>query len=218
MSEIAYQAGLKAFTDTFAEEEAGFNGSLARAAGRATAKEDKAWWIKNGPSMVFSYYQWRQANPNLVIWHTPDGVPAIELECNITLPDGTVLKAFIDRVFEDRNTGQLLIVDLKSGKTTPATALQLAVYRLCIEETFGVSPKHGAYWMARGGTLDAIHDLERIPPVMVSRWLRDVKKAIDLRLFVPHLTRDCASFCGVREHCYTQNPAVPTPDFTSDIG
>lgn len=216
MSNDPYTAGLTAFNATFAEEEAGFEGRAARAAGRANAKEDKAWWLKNGPSMVHSYYVWRQNNPNLGIWHTPDGTPAIELQCNIKLPDGTILKAFIDRVFEDKNTGQLLIVDLKSGKTNPPTSLQLAVYRLCLEETFGVSPKHGAFWMARTGTLDTIHNLDTIPPEMVSRWLRDVKKAIDMRIFVPHLSKDC-SWCGVKQHCYAQNPSLPRPDFTNDI-
>lgn len=213
MSETAYQAGLAAFKATFEHEESLGNGKPFRSA--AKGKEAKHWWLENGAVMTHRYLTWRKNHPNLDVWITPDGTPAIELQTNITLPDGTVLKAFIDRVMQDKVTGDLLIVDLKTGKTTPGP-LQLAVYRLCVEETFGVSPKHGAYWMARTGELDTIHDLEMIPPVMVSRWLRDVKKAIDMRLFVPKMSRDC-SWCGVKEHCYTQSSSIPRPDFNDDL-
>lgn len=209
-----YGLGLQAFRETLDREVEGFDGPPRAAGGRSP--EDGQWWQANGANMVWAYYQWRMNNPNLGIWHTPDGTPAIELETNITLPDGTLLKAFIDRVMEDKATGELLIVDLKTGKNTPTSPLQLATYRLCIEETFGVSPRKGGFWMARTGTLDAVHDLDRFPPQMVSRWLRDVKKAIDLQLFVPRISKDCG-WCGVKQHCYTQNPAIPRPDFLSDL-
>lgn len=216
MSNDAYAAGLAAFNTTFAQETAQFGNKNIRAAGRANAKEDKQWWQANGPQMVFAYYNWRQSHSNLEIWHTPEGVPAIELQCNVTLPDGTSLLAYIDRVFQDKVTGDLLIVDLKTGKNSPGSALQLGVYRLCLEETFGVSPKHGAYWMGRSGNLDTIYDLDLLPPKAISRWLRDTRKAIELNLFVPKVGKDC-SWCGVKEHCYTQNPALPRPDFDSDL-
>lgn len=216
MSENAYKAGLAAFQNTFAQETAAWGSKTPRAAGRANAKEDRNWWLDNGSRMVFAYYNWRQTHKNLEIWHTPDGVPAIELQCNVKLPDGTLLKAFIDRVFVDTVTGDLLIVDLKSGKNSPGSALQLATYRLCLEIMFGVSPRHGSYWMARSGNLDTIYDLDQIPPKAVSRWLRDARKAIELQLFVPKVSKDC-SWCGVKEFCYTQNPALPRPDFDSDL-
>lgn len=211
----AYQAGLDAFRDSFLTETATFTGNV-RAAGRANAKEGKDWWLTNGAGMVHAYYNWRITHSNLEIWHTPDGVPAIELETNITLPDGTVLKAFIDRVFQDKVTGDLIIVDLKTGKNSPGTALQLAVYRLCIEETFGVSPRYGSFWMARQGNLDHVYDLDVMPPAAVSRWLRDARKAMELGIFIPKVGKDC-SWCGVKDHCYTQNPALPRPDFSSDL-
>lgn len=212
MSDV-YAVGLQAFTDTFFKEEEGFHGPARAAGGRSP--EDKTWWLSNGPNMVFAYYNWRLNNPNLTVWHTPEGVPAIELDTTITLPNGTPLTAKIDRVMQDKSTGELLIVDLKSGKNTPPSPLQLAVYRLCIEETFGVSPTKGGYWMARSGTLDAIHDLNRFPTKIVTRWMMDVKKAIDLQMFVPRISKDCG-WCGVKKHCYTQNPAIPHPDFLLD--
>lgn len=210
----AYQAGINQFHETFAAEEAQHTGKQFRSAG-GKSPEDKGWWLKNGPEMVHRYFNWRHSNPALQVWQTPDGVPAVELEVNVPLPDGTVLKAFIDRVFQDTQHGTLNIVDLKSGKTNP-TPLQLAVYRLCLREQFEVDARYGGYWMARSGTLDKVHDLDAFPPDMISRWLRDVKKAIDSNIFVPKVSKDC-SWCGVRDHCYAYNPAAARPDFFSDL-
>lgn len=215
MSEV-YSAGVDAFTGTFLKGELEFEGKQVRAAGGTRAPEGKDWWLIHGPKMVHAYYQWRTGNPNLVIWHTPDGTPAIELEVNIDLGDGTPLKAFIDRVFMDVVTGELIIVDLKSGKNAPSSSLQLAVYRLCLEKQFGVSPKHGAYWMGRTGTLDRIHDLEAMPPKMVESWMRTIRKQIVDGCFVPRLSKDC-SWCSLRSKCYAYNPAVPAPVFESAI-
>jgi len=190
-----------------------------RTAGRKTKAdpngEDIAWWQRNGPVMVAQYHAWRRQNPNLVIWETPQGAPAIELQVNIQLEDGTMLKGYIDRVFQDFDSGELLIVDLKSGKTTPPP-IQLATYALAIEKTFGFAPRYGSYWMAREGTLDATHDLSRFPPAMVSRWFRDVNKALSMDIYVPHVTRDC-SWCSVKDSCYTQVDNAYRPDFNNDL-
>lgn len=210
MTAAAYEAGLAAFRESMAEYEAKHQGQNFRAGGRATKafpnKEDKSWWMAEGPNMVHAYYNWRQSNPNLDIWVAPNGVPAIELEVNVALPDGTMLKSYIDRVFQDTKTGDQIIVDLKTGKP-PATALQLGVYRLAMEQTFGTAPRYGSYWMGRQGGLDTVHDLSQFPPATVASWMQQVADMIRTGYFVPHVSQRCG-YCSVKKHCYAWNPSL----------
>jgi RecB family exonuclease len=219
MSQVAYDAGLAAFREAFAAEEAKAPDGPWRAGGRATKKfpnkEDKTWWLSEGPTMVHNYYTWRQQNPSLDIWHTPEGVPAIELGVVVTLPGDVVLKSYIDRIFVDKTTGKTMIVDLKTGKP-PKGGLQLAVYRLALQQQFGESPDYGAFWMAREGTLDKVYELDQYPLPMVQRWMRDVKKAIDMQIFVPTISMLC-DYCGVRKFCYAHGATEYVPDFDSDL-
>jgi RecB family exonuclease len=214
-----YEVGLATFRESFAEAEAKGAGKTWKAGGRATKKfpnkEDKTWWMAEGPTMVHNYYNWRMQNPNLEVWRAPDGTPGIELDMNVTIVGNVIVKGKIDRVFQDKNTGQLIIVDLKTGKP-PASGLQLAVYRLALDAQFGVSPDYGAYWMARGGTLDKVWNLNEYPIKMVSRWLRDTKKAIDMGVFIPHTGILC-DYCGVRKHCYAFGNNEYIPDFDNDL-
>ena len=214
-----YEVGLATFRESFAEAEAKGAGKTWKAGGRATKKfpnkEDKTWWMAEGPTMVHNYYNWRMQNPNLEVWRAPDGTPGIELDMNVTIAGNVIVKGKIDRVFQDKNTGQLIIVDLKTGKP-PASGLQLAVYRLALDAQFGVSPDYGAYWMARGGTLDKVWNLNEYPIKMVSRWLRDTKKAIDMGVFIPHTGILC-DYCGVRKHCYAFGNNEYLPDFDNDL-
>ena len=75
--------------------------------------EDYTWWAQNGPAYVQSWITWRQNNPSLHILTMDDGKPAIELDVRVDIEaDGELiqLKGFIDRVFVDSNTGEVLIV------------------------------------------------------------------------------------------------------------
>lgn len=219
MSTAAYEAGLAAFRDTLAAEEANAPSGNWRASGRKSKKfpagENKDWWLSEGPTMVHNYYNWRMKNPNLEIWHTPEGVPAIELGVVVNLPGDVTLKSYIDRVFVDKETQQTIVVDLKTGKP-PTSALQLAMYRMALQEQFGQSPRYGAYWMGREGTLDSLHDLDVYPIPMVQRWMRDVSKAIQMRVFVPSVGQQCG-YCGVRKFCYAHGASEYTPQFDNDL-
>ena len=219
MSDLAFEAGVTAFRDSLAQAEKDGEGKLWKAGGRVTKrwpnKEDRSWWYSEGPTMINNYIAWRKHNSHLEIWESPEGVPGIEVAVYVKLPGGLILNSKIDRVFTNKNTGQNIIVDLKTGKP-PSSGLQLAVYRLALQEQFGEAPVHGAYWMAREGNLDQVYDLERYPTEMVSRWLRDIKKSIDLGIFVPNTGYLCGS-CGVKKHCYAFGATTHLPDFVSDL-
>ena len=221
MSGIAYDAGIAAFHEYVSQKETELADKPWRAGGRASKKypekENRDWWMAEGPSMVHNWYNWRMTNPNIDVWTTPDGQPAVELGVNVPLPGGVILKAYIDRIMVDTNTGETIIVDLKTGQP-PKSGLQLAVYRLALQQQFGIAPQFGAYWMARGGTLDTVYDLTFYGDDMVARWMRDVKKSIDQELYVPNMTMMCNS-CGVKESCYAYSGNMEhAPDFRSDLG
>jgi hypothetical protein len=87
----------------WAKESDGKDLTFARVGGRATKafpnKENVDFWQKTGPEWVQSYIDWRIANHNWKIWHTPEGAPAVELGLTPTFADIPV-KMVIDRVFE----------------------------------------------------------------------------------------------------------------------
>ena len=220
MSARAYQAGLDEFHRYFNEDVASKPaGTVFRAGGRKTTKfpnkEDDTWWKAKGPEFVHNWYNFRMTNPHLDIWTTPDGTPGIELQVAVQIPGDVILKGFIDRVMVDSNTGKTIIIDLKTGQP-PKSGLQLAVYRLAMLEQYGEAPEYGSYWMARTGVLDNIYQLDQYSPKMVSRWLRDTKKMIDMGVFIPNTTNWCST-CEVKDSCYTQGNTQYAPDFESDL-
>ena len=204
------EIGTDEFRKVFAAELADIEpGRNIRTAGRPTKAmpngEDRLWWENNGPAMVQSWITWRQNNPNLHILSL-DGVPAIELEVHAEVDvDGSpvLLRGFIDRVFADANTGELLIVDLKGGRQTPAP-LQLGFYRRALKATHGLDAQYGAYWMAREGTLSAIENLDAFSDEVIDYWVATTYRGIQGNIFLPHVTALCKG-CGVRQHCYVFN-------------
>lgn len=198
---VMLQSALDTFQDYLDDAANAHAGQVFTTSGRPTKQypngEDYVWWRDNGPEQIKAWATWRDQNPDLVIAEF-DGAPAIELAVTATIGDVT-LRGFVDRVFADRSTGELLIVDLKTGKNTPGSPLQLAFYRVAMEQTVGVSPTHGAYWMSRKGTLSSVEHLW-YPTEMIADWLHKVKHMIDSELFVPHMSFLCGS-CSVRDHC-----------------
>lgn len=214
--------GLEAFqasiTEALAEVEPG---TQIRAGGRPTKAnpggEDLAWWQNQGPAYIQSWITWRQQNPNLHMWQVNDQ-PAIELQVSAQIDvDGepVELKGFIDRVFVDADTGTLLIVDLKTGKSTPE-ALQLAFYRRALKATYDVHAQYGSYWMAREGTLSGVVDLDNYPDEAVDYWIAGTVRGIRNEIFLPRVSSMCKG-CGVRDHCYIFNRNATFSPFNSNI-
>ena len=183
-------------------------GTVLRAGGRVSKaypnKEDGTWWKEHGPKQIEAWAEWRKNNPNLDILNV-NGEPAIEIAVSAEL-DGVRLQGVIDRVFVDKATGETMIVDLKTGSYPPASQLQLGFYRVALEQTVGLNPQYGAYWMARQGTLSTVEELWHSTD-MITAWLKQTKQLIDDQIFIPHLTNMCKS-CGVRDFCYAVNKSI----------
>ena len=180
------------------------DGAVIRTAGRPSKAwpggEDADWWQHHGPEFVQSWMDWRAQNPNLVLVPlTTADVSPVEVQVGASTPDGVALRGFIDRVFSDQDTGDLLIVDLKTGKNSPVSSLQMDFYRYALTQTLGVNAHFGAFWMARKGTLAGVHELWRTDE-QIEDMLRKSRVIIDNELFIPHLGFLCPS-CGVKDFC-----------------
>jgi hypothetical protein len=184
-------------------ERSGVNPTDWRAGGRSSKafpnKEDETWWRAHGPSMVQSYADWRENTPDLSLWVTPAGEPAIELELHPVI-GGVPVKMFLDRVFQYPD-GTLLIVDLKTGSRAPDADLQLGFYRVGLQKVLGVNADLGAYWMARTGGLTPVADISRFNEHLIGGMLRDFNTAVENEVFIPHLSSKCNT-CGVNRACY----------------
>src|SRR5262245_37599015 len=155
--------------------------------------EDEVWWLTEGPKMVQRWMDWRAAS-GWKIWSTPEGTPAIELELSPVWA-GVPIKMFIDRVFVNPDTGVPIVVDLKSGKRTPASDLQLAFYAAGIKSVYGVDVSHGAYWMGRTGELSPVASIRRLSLPLITFWVGQFVKARQGSIFLPQLSELCRA-CG----------------------
>jgi len=184
----------------WAKESDGKDLTFARIGGRATKafpnKENVDFWQKTGPEWVQSYIDWRIANHNWKIWHTPEGAPAVELGLTPTFADIPV-KMVIDRVFEV--DGELVVVDLKTSQQTPFSTLQLGFYRLGLKQVLGVDVKYGAYWMARQEGTTPLIDLTGYTEEKLEYLVSGFDKARKAGIFIPN-TNNC-NRCGLTEYC-----------------
>ena len=173
----------------------------ARVSGTATKanpnKEDVNFWLETGPKWVQGYIDWRNANPDWKIWTAPDGNRAIELGL---IPEfaGVPVKMVIDRVFEVN--GELVIVDLKTSKTTPTNPLQLGFYKVGLQKQFGIDIKWGSYWMARKFGISPMVDLSIYTEEKLEYFVENFDKARKSGIFLPN-TNNCQYRCGLTAHC-----------------
>lgn len=167
-------------------------------------KEDEAWWRHNGPEMLEHYVAWRREH-QMRIWETPQGVPAIELDLTteafnkfsggrVPLPG---LRAIIDRIFVTDN-GEVVIVDLKSGKRLPIR--QLGFYKVAVEAIFDIRVSLGAFWDARKGHMTDLIDLSYFTAPVVGKLIEDYVRSVGLGINTPIPSNMCSS-CTVRDFC-----------------
>lgn len=184
-----------------AEESSGVDRTHWKTAGRKSKAlpngEDEQWWRTNGPSFVASWSRWLTNSP-YVVWVTPDGQPAIELQYEVMIGE-VPNRGTIDRVLESPD-GTLVVVDLKTGKP-PKDQTQLATYAHYLRSR-GWDVSRGGYWMARDGILTGEHNLL---PLLGDRLIYDydqVWRAVDQAIFPATPSGLCANHCEVAQFCY----------------
>lgn len=171
-------------------------------------KENRLWWLDKGPEMVAKYVT-AQEGRGCEILRIGQQSEALALELGFLwhiddLGELPPLKGYIDQVLYFPDTDSILVRDYKSGSHTPTDTLQLKVYRLALEQVYGITARKwwGDYWMARKGYATKGLDLTDSArcEAEVRYRLHSMHVAEELNLYPPNPTNMCSS-CGVREHC-----------------
>lgn len=173
-----------------------------RAGGRATKaypdKENDIWWTEHGPQMVEDFIQWWK-NSNWSVYFGDTKTPHLEAEFNVMFGEVPV-RAFVDLIAVT-DTGELAIIDYKTGAYMPDTNMQLGLYAACMELTSGVRPTKGYYYNARSGVMEDAGDLSRWTISLFTELFKQFAKALDDEIFLPNLGMMCKS-CSVKDYCH----------------
>jgi hypothetical protein len=119
--------------------------------------------------------------------------------------DNTLVKMVLDRVMVNPE-GELIILDIKTGRNTPSSDLQLAFYAAGMEQTFGIRPRWGTYWMARQGGTGVPLDLDLVPTSTVEYLIKEFNRARKANLYIPNLTN--CKMCSRTDYCKWRNGSL----------
>jgi len=170
--------------------------------------QDESWWRLNGPGMVRAFADWYTSQPDVKVWITPDGRPAIELDLTVTF--GRVpVKMTPDLILQAGSA--LIVVDQKSGSSQPDNKRQLGLYACGLEKAYGVRPKYGTFFMAKGvsvkGSESRVYFLPPIsldgPEYSVEYFTREFAifdRAVAGGIFLANPGKQCHT-CGVNRAC-----------------
>jgi putative RecB family exonuclease len=133
-----------------------------------------------------------------------------EQRVEVELADGTLLRGFIDRI-DVAATGELRVVDYKTGKAPPAARalaefkamFQMKFYAVALLRSRGVLPARlRLIYLADGEVLDYSPDhdeLLRFEKTLMAIW-RAIQSAAQTGDFRPSPSRLC-EWCPHQEHC-----------------
>lgn len=166
--------------------------------------EDGAFWQDKGPAHVANYIKWREQTQWPVLW--------IELRVEGTLA-GQPYIGYIDRIFVN-DDGQPIIVDIKSGSSTPYLPLQQGLYRELLLQSQGIAADLGAFFKTApargrdGGLLTEPVDLTKYAPLLEA-YTTNLATSQEQGLYVPKPSYFCGS-CDVRMFCSAAD-ILPSP-------
>jgi putative RecB family exonuclease len=133
-----------------------------------------------------------------------------EQRVEVELADGTLLRGFIDRI-DVAATGELRVVDYKTGKAPPAARalaefkamFQMKFYAVALLRSHGVLPARlRLIYLADGQVLDYTPDrdeLLRFEKTLMAIW-RAIQSAAQTGDFRPNPSRLC-EWCAHQQHC-----------------
>lgn len=178
-------------------------------------REGYDWWRVEGEAMLLRYLlhhneAWREDRCLLEI----SGELVIEYPYSMTVrgldgASGITTEGFIDAAWVDMTSGQITIVDYKSGRSAPTGTFQLGEYAhaLVMAQPLiaaSTAPLLGSYWLARKGEYSTPIDVLSAHPLVELQYRYDAAwRGTQARIFTPSQSNLCAS-CSVRDYCPTQ--------------
>jgi putative RecB family exonuclease len=152
-----------------------------------------------GTEQVEKYIRYyTEQHPEQVIWITPNGEPAIELDLTVKLGDVEV-RAKIDSVVVEAD-GEPTVRDNKTG-AKPDGPAQLKTYGVMVEKATGVPMTRGDYWMGKTGRPSRRHDLTKVSEQEVVDEFGELDAAIRAEKFDPAPDPDKCERCTVALSC-----------------
>lgn len=171
------------------------------AAAKTRNPEDGDWWYTTGYKFLENWVSWRESYPNIKVYMVDDKTPGIELEMAPVVA-GTKVKMSIDRLMVDEATGELMIIDLKTGKNHPRSGLQLGFYAYGLRHTYGINVDVGYYWNARKIELSQPFNLADYTDSKIETLVSMFQKARKEGIFLPNF--DSCMMCGFVDTCIWQ--------------
>jgi RecB family exonuclease len=196
----------EAFNDCIGEEQekSGVNPLDWRASGRVSKaypdKENGDWWAEQGPIMVQNFIEFWESS-GWQVWTTPEGIPGIEIQFNVMYGDVRI-KAFADMIAVTP-TGELAVVDFKSGASMPGSDMQLGLYATAMEKQFGIRPSAGYYYDARKVMMIPAQKLDIWTAPLFTELFKQFEESVQRQVFLPNTNNYCSS-CSVKDYCYIQ--------------
>ena len=169
--------------------------------------QNRKYWEENGPQMVINWLEWRTRTGWPIAFIGDE--PAIEYDFDVTLEIGGVarpVRGAADRIFELPNK-QLVIVDIKSGSTTPKTVLQQGEYATLLELQGHKRPRYGTFVKVGlqpktgGGKHLPLAPLKKYDAAYFEHLFTAYRAQAETGLFLPNVSDFCER-CGVRSSCY----------------
>jgi hypothetical protein len=192
-------------------------------------KQDESYWRQNGPQMLSNWLQWKggreEAGWRIATFLVPVTESRTNEEAGIEMKLESVLKLTSydylepyqekryvvgapDRIFKLPN-GELVIVDVKSGSTTPKTVLQQGLYATLLEQEFGVRPRYGTFvkvGVKAGGVHTTLAPLAKYDERYFSQLFSAYRAQAETGTYLP-MVGDMCDRCGVAAFCYAANGA-----------
>lgn len=177
------------------------NANFWFASGRYEGPEDIKRRAQIGLEQVERYFNYYvNQKPGEVIWVTPDGSPAIELEFLVKFGEVWV-KGYIDQIIDEVvNTEPRILRDIKTGNQ-PGGLFQLGVYRYAILEKYGEDILGGDYWMGKHGKPTKTFNLEEMTRDQIDDLFAKLDQGVKDEDFTPSPSPDKCSRCGVASAC-----------------
>jgi len=163
-------------------------------------REDLDWWNIEGLRELFDYQRFLSLGNYKI--HAHEGTLLSEFETTATF-GGQTVKGYLDAVYEDTRTGQLIVVDAKSGTRTPTNYLQLGLYAEALRRVLGMEVNVGAFFMTRKAELTEPAPVTRYAGEYFDRVFEQMGKALENKIFIANPGDACYS-CDVATACYAK--------------
>jgi hypothetical protein len=187
------------------EKQSGVPSSEWFTAGRGKG-QGREYWEESAPTMVSNWLTWRAR----VGWKIAEfsDEPAIELDLDPYLTPELKVVGAPDRVFVLPN-GELVVVDVKSGSSTPKTPMQQGLYATLLELLGHRRPKYGTFVKVKedGGVHTPLAKLDKYDEQFFTELFRGFRAQLETGAFLPNVGDNCRT-CGVQAACYAQGGAL----------